>query len=572
MSSQIKLPHRVHCAKVYPLKDNGLTIIAYGHDDGICVTWRASNTQQAEFHIPLNAEALHIAFPDLLSSRGLPPVLQKQIVLAVACSDATVRVVTLPLSAPSEEEQKSFARSGHSEYVEQATIAAGPKGHRTAPTKVALTWTSREPYDQAEDEEDEAVPQHRQTESSLEWDLLLASVSPDVSGLLLVTRVPLASGPDEPFLRTTSLTAFQRCYLASPAADLAFNPAHYPSRRHAQLIIAERGGLVRIYDPLSSATSQAGSYQDGADIVRSARQGVWLGVLSTPFHSPSSTMSDVASPSLSIRKRILAAQWAQHGRAVLVLMADGEYALWAFDGASGATSSPEFRGFIASSSSISPNSAPSPEKITRTSRSILAPTTPRTRREREVRLFSSSSSATAATVTPRGGISVSQRPSTVDGIGGSAADESIIIWYADAAYSLHRPALSQIEGVDTSGEMLTSIDQFPANESTRGTSHTQPDLLIAAEHRLQIIAKNPGHLNGTLSNALVRVEDDADDDDNDNDDEEMADALEDRTDKELLLRGELDIAGMDRMLDSMNGSRFGVARGRRVGFAATPTL
>ena len=128
--------------------------------------------------------------------------------------------------------------------------------------------------------------------------------------------------------------------------------------------------------------------------------------------------------------------------------------------------------------------------------------------------------------------------------------------------SLHGSGLSQVEGLDSFGEMLTSIDQFPLTEAAHGMSHSQPDLLVSAEHRLLVLSKEVASLNfGAPANSLVRVDDD---------DEEMVDELEDsRTDQELLSRGELDIAGMDRMLDSMSGSRFGRSTGRRVGFAAS---
>lgn len=563
-----------------------------------------TNTQQAEFEaeeeeldplapypgivqrldVPLSAEAIHIAFPNLPSrfrpNSGVPSFFAEQLVVAVACSDSTARVIALPLSPPSDDVKTNATNPGHGSYVDQVILPAGAKGHRSPPNKVALTWTSpapsRSPDDEDEDE-DEAIPHALQDEHQQDWELILASVSAETSGVLLISRIPLISDAKTWKLQAGNIAPAQRRYLQSPVADVAFIPAHYPSKRHTQLLLAEKGGIVRVYHPFHSPESKSQSYEN-ASVARSTRQGVWLATFSTPFHSSSPALSDLASPSLSTRKNILAAQWASNGGAVIMLLADGEYGLWDVEKSPVEANSFALRGFIGSSGSSSSRPASASEDKGRSGRSSLAPMTPRTRRDREERLFSAPSSTKSAHAS-RGGMSVLSRPTPREG---DAAEESVVLWYSDAAYSipnlqafrdrssitssssgsLYSPGLTQIEGLDAYGEMLTSIDQFALNDSTRGMSHSQPGLLIAAEHRLLIMSKEvPGLDFGASSMAVARTEDE---------DEEMANGVEERTDLELLSRGELDIAGMDRMLDSMSGSRFGASKGaRRVGFAAS---
>lgn len=554
-------------------------------------------------NIPLGAAAVDVCVPHMHSTlRGesdMPSILHDRIVVAVACSDSTARLLSLPLPPFSESMKAAASQPGYSGIVQEAKLEAGPKGHHNIPNKVSFTWTPRESsevdYEVADDEG--GLRRSRQGHRKPDWDFLLASSSADVAGLLLIGRIPVDERKKS--IQPDSIHDIQRVYLSSPAVDVAFNSASFPSKRHAQLLVADQKGVLRIYNPLGAANARQrvrrGSDASSLSIRQQSSQGSWIASFSTPFHS-STQSSDIASPSLSTRKSILAAKWVCQGRGVLTLMADGEYGVWDFDGAapsqarSASIGSFGFRGFVGSSSRPSSSDGfSSADKKSRSSRSSLAPMTPKTRKEREEKLFSSSSPSTSAAASAaRGGLAVSPRqPSSSS----EAADESVVMWYAGEAYiianfrafwkrsaenrdawngigtgSLFGPGIARIEGLDTQGELISAVDQF-IDGSQSAMSSQQPDLLISAESRLLILSKQvPGldfGLRPTSSDgALIRVEDE-------DEDEDMEDDYPGESDRQLLTSGELGIDGMNRMLDSMSGSRFGPAPGRRVGFAAS---
>lgn len=103
-------------------------------------------------------------------------------------------------------------------------------------------------------------------------------------------------------------------------------------------------------------------------------------------------------------------------------------------------------------------------------------------------------------------------------------------------------------------ENITSISQFSAKVSSSGLGqmNTPRDFLISAEHRFIIhqSTRPPAASKGLFEKALATA----------------AAAPTDR-DQRMLDAGELDVGGMDRMLDSMANA--GAARTRRVGFAAS---
>lgn len=147
-------------------------------------------------------------------------------------------------------------------------------------------------------------------------------------------------------------------------------------------------------------------------------------------------------------------------------------------------------------------------------------------------------------------------------------DESAILWYNAEVYSipslqafwqrstngsgglgsLYAPGLTHITDVNLGSEAITSISQFAPNtpSTTSGPMNTQRDLLVSAEYRFIILqALRPS----TPAKSLFQQ------------------ALTERPasrDQRMLDAGDLDIGGMDRMLDSMAD---GDTRLRKVGFA-----
>jgi hypothetical protein len=176
--------------------------------------------------------------------------------------------------------------------------------------------------------------------------------------------------------------------------------------------------------------------------------------------------------------------------------------------------------------------------------------TPNTRKRKEETLFQGSApSLTAAT---RGGISVASITST-----NGTSEDSVLIWYGSEIYriadlikfwsrtasassgaSLPGPGL-QVQDIALCGEAITSVSQFDTTPQASRMAIAR-DTLVSAEHRLIITASTSQPLGRDLSAIFAR--------------EQVEDDASNRTDQALLTHGELDLGGMDRMLESMEGS------------------
>jgi hypothetical protein len=310
------------------------------------------------------------------------------------------------------------------------------------------------------------------------------------------------------------------------------------------LFITDSTGTARIYDvaaaPNPKRWTSGGRNEPGAFVgtFRSSFEGV-KNVTLTPAV-------------LASRKAIIDAAWASDGHHIVALLADGEWGVWDVDrsGPSPPADPSAFslRGFIGSTEKEGSNSgATSPKR----SRNSLAPMTPNTRRRKEEHLFQGNLPSSAAAT--RGGISVASTLSA----NGATSEDSVIIWYGSEIYkiadltkfwsrtatassgnSLPGPGL-QIQEVVLYGEAITSVSQFDTTTQASRMAVAR-DTLISAEHRLIITATTNQPLGRDIHSMFTR--------------EQVDDVATKRTDQALLVRGELDLGGMDRMLDGMESS------------------
>ena len=516
----------------------------------------------------LNTDVLHVTVPRLPSNslphfrETLPPIFSQKMVFAVACSDFSVRIITLPLNPPSDaaKEQPPGTKSPYGEEILKIPTHVG---HQTIPTGVTMTWTSKSgPNDiHAEDDMDvdagEAPPlsgrrsprkkQGRSRSATRKdgdgYDLLVASHSGELGGLLKVWRFGLTDGSVE---ITSPISAYQTLMLQKPASKIIFNSALYPKARHSQLLIADVSGLARIYDPLAPRKRSSGGSLNGAftALFRASFEDV-----------PTKAQSKAAVPPiLTVRKPIIDAAWALDGSCVIALLADGEWGIWDIEPTDKDLTTDltafSLRNFIGTSDNERVSSGAS-SPTSRNSRNGLVPMTPNTRRRKEETLFQANSPSSSPL---RGGISVE----TLHHSNGSAAEDSLIIWYGTEVFrisdlakfrsrhtSTNRtnpfagPVLTQIHTISLSGESIIAVEQFETSEKESRMAVPR-DTLLATEHRLIIATttNEPASRDLIATSARGRKED-----------EETR-----RTDQVLLARGELDLGGMDRLLEDMEGS------------------
>jgi hypothetical protein len=504
-------------------------------------------------------------------------------VIAVACSDYTVRLLLIPLVPPTQKQKKT--RSPPIGDI----VAEIP---HTGTTSVCLTWTG--PARHAEEEQVEgdtdmdadmaaSENEHDNVPDALapqDTNLLIASTSSGATGSLHIIRVTLRDDGESTTYAKGYRMPFQKVSLPSAPLDVSFNPATYPSKLHSQILVSHSDGAVRIYDPFVSRESE--HEQSSAPRLGDPARGSWLASFSTGFASLKAV--DEIAAGLVKRKRILDAKWANGGRAIVVLLIDGEWGVWDVDGSSPggltrhSTGSFALWGVIGSGVASNPSTSLQAKKP-RGSRSSLAPMTPNTRRTKEESLFSGQSISTT-TAGARGQISVTTFPLPSAG----NTEDSVVFWYKDricsidslqsfwnrivnenssgrsqaSGGSLFGPGLKRIEGLDFHGQTITSLTQFSADSVSIG--NRKQEILISLQNSLVILSstarRSAEHINARYSGETHRITSDG------------------GTMQRLLTQGELDLGGLDAMMDQIDqqddvfmGGAIPTAS-RRVGFAS----
>ena len=549
-----------------------------------------------ELDLPLGVETLHLSFPHLPSElhrttwKSMPKLLSTNIVVAAACSDSSVRILSIPIIPPSPQ---SIARPelstritvphpGKGPFGEEMLILSSTAGHQSIPKGVSITLTSQilhcvEDVDMADDDRDKPQSQARDSSRSRSrsrsrlaggessWEFLVASQSDDLSGLLLIHRVPFTGdtigtscGPQEQSIPWRIQT------LASPATCVSFNHSLFPAARHSQLIVAESQGAVRIID------CKAQSDLD---------QASWLFSLYPSFQC--------STTRIPTRKKILDAQWVLSGKAIVVLLADGEWGIWDVDNtgpkgntevkrapSGGASLAFAISGWVGSTP-ISNSLKKSPNGGRKEYRSGLAPMTPGTRKVRQEALFSGPTTTAIQGDGPsRGGLSVSpihhSSNSKVD-------DESLLLWYGDSIKvipSLFTHWQNKVKGsgnlfgvgvrgqakeynnIHLGGQVRNHVSLFPqhiANHGGKADADMPSEILVTGEHNIVIVGPP---LKSPITAPAVPLQ-----------------SLSKPTpaDQHLLSKGELDVDGMDRILDGMSNGhgedhRNGTTPKRKVDF------
>lgn len=573
------LPHRIHCARIYPVQcPNGSTLLLYGHDRGLSLLYRGGRRPKQrtdrqptrrqtrsqdvvilddseedepqqngssradyedeedeldpdtpypgiiqELDLKLGSAVLRIATPSLLSQASQRPTIAKNhAIVAVHTADGKVSVLQIPLAPAHPTNNRDTAERILNDRIE---LPAGKTMIKDVSIKILTRYSSSE------------------TQSTI----CVAAVS----DALRLWRLP--TNEEEIIVEDTTL---QRLPLPSNATKTSY----HPSAGSAQILLVDTQNTVRIYDasPLKDPSLRPSSSDSMS--VESDEAGKWVMTFQAPYHAVSPDR-----PAVPTRKKILDAKWVLGGRAVFALLEDGEWGIW--DVRASAQDSKtigEFtlHGFLG----LSATAAPTEQAKQRKGNSKLAPMTPNTRKTKSQNFFSGAPKAPGAV--SKGGVTVAG----TDNLTGQN-DESVMLWYDGEVYTipnmqqfwhrslnvsgsgtsgLYAPGLSHISDVNLMNENITSISQFSAKSSSSGLGqmNTPRDFLISAEHRFIIhqATRPPVPARGLFEKATNTTA-----------------ASTDR-DQRMLDAGELDIGGMDRLLDSMAN---GGARTRKVGFASS---
>ncbi|KAI1277900.1 hypothetical protein F5Y07DRAFT_388221 [Xylaria sp. FL0933] len=369
------LPRRIHTVHTYPvLSPQGATILIYGHENGVTLVWRGgrrfkSEVQEAaakgsngkqngqppqdavmiidsdddedaapaapfvdqpqfeetlddESTYPEITQSLDLEFDTAVlhvSTLPLTPrlaedaswegtdILKEKIVFTASCATREVFVVTLPLVPPSPlskarkdlQESLLAGRAGNGKWGETVTLLAGQQKPCDG---LAMTLIRPRPTRSKSSERSQSTSRalHR---------VVVAAHCREAAGTLRLWDVPLEATTKS----GQQIEPFQTEYLPKPLVSISFNPTH-----STQLLCNASPNAVRIYD-YNVASMPPDDLSEGPF----PSQGSWLISLYPPFVRQSTS-----------RKPILAASWVARGRAIFVLLADGQWGIWDIDGVS----------------------------------------------------------------------------------------------------------------------------------------------------------------------------------------------------------------------------------------------
>lgn len=372
-------------------------------------------------------------------------ILKEKIVFTISCATREVFLVTLPLvpvsplSKARKDLQESLlaGKAGNGKWGETVTLLAGQQKHSDG---LAMTLIRpRSAHDRSKSSERSRStprPAHR---------AVVAAHSREASGTLRLWDVPLeaASKPGE------QIEPFQTEYLPNPLTSISFNPT-----QSTQLLCNASPSAVRIYD-YSLPSMPPDDISEGPF----PSQGSWLISLYPPFIRQSTT-----------RKPILGASWVARGRAIFVLLADGQWGIWDMDGVSPQGSahlgmpSSGLQGDAIAKFNVSgyvegtsPLRNPASQR-TSGNTSEFVPMTPHSRRD----AFASSSGPERLAIV-RGGVVVTPLPASTT----TTADESLTLWIGSSDHVFTIPALLKFWDAQIRRSAGGGVNLFSGAQPTR---------------------------------------------------------------------------------------------------------
>ena len=452
--------------------------------------------------IPLGASVQRLAIPES------PEQLQSKIVVVAACTDLTIRLVTIPLDPPAPE------ISGFLQLDVRTLKISGPGSHQDLITGIAATCY-----------ENEEELGENDTTSAI--SLLIASTSCTGSGLMLIHRIPITAGRFS--AAANDLLPIRKVHLRAPlmSASLSFNRASAQTKRRSMLLITiPDAPCVKVYDPFPqplSSRSRRGSIAttDSASSTRSwptsePSNGKILITLQSDFRSRDQTGPEPR------RKRVLASEWILGGRSIITLLEDGEWGIWDLE-AAGTTASTKNQNLIKGQANVAgivgggstrfavkgqlPSATASSKHIqnSQSTSNGLVPATPHSRKTRAEGLFNGSPAVSShqASDIQNGHLVVKSSATTKN-------EESVLINYGsqnmyipsilsywkastESSTTAHNNYAINVPVIRTAGQTLNSINLLPSLENQKRDNflqdRTPPNVLVSTDSRLILLVQ-----------------------------------------------------------------------------------
>jgi hypothetical protein len=373
------LGRRIFDAKTYPVQSpQGATILLFGQENGLTVVWRGGKRLKAlreptrqngvnkpandsvmiidsdddeptvaapsapfvdkpefeedlaqdESGYPETVQTLDLAFGTAVRHIAVLPIapcpaaeaswagakiLAEKMVIALSTSANAAYIITLPLTPPSHE---SKARDALRKDLLAGNAGKGLWGETVIQLSGQNTYSDGIAMQLVKNRSRRRSRSRSRSPQTVSGStrVIVAANTREARGTLRLWDVTVASKNAGDIEK--SIFPFQTEYMPSFVTGLAFNSAHT-----TQLMVSSSPHAIRLYD--YSIPSFPG---DDASEGPFPSQGSWLLSLYPPFvRGGSFTSID--------RKPIVAAAWISNGRAILVLLADGQWGIWDVEGA-----------------------------------------------------------------------------------------------------------------------------------------------------------------------------------------------------------------------------------------------
>ena len=280
--------------------------------------------------INLSTDVLHLSSPSIpsdlseASPGAYPEIFSTHIITTIACSDSCVRVITLPLRPPAPENKDSsnwglnIIKLGGTEWLSELFSSVSVTHHG-------------EGFDDTTRSRSRSRRPTTSTTTKRAWFFLVASASDSAGGILFIHQIPI--GESAANIKQSTLQPIQQEFLnAGLGSKLMFNPSAYPATHYSDLLIAHPSGSAKLYRCLSDQAKRLSASRRGSNATTDSLTST--GKLGHPgkFLMAFSCDFDQRTSNAAKRECILDASWVFGGRAILVLLEGGRWGIWDIEG------------------------------------------------------------------------------------------------------------------------------------------------------------------------------------------------------------------------------------------------
>ena len=484
----------------------------------------------AQLDVPLGSTVLSVSVPSITYSiqspefRGLPVIAQQFIIIVVVCADNSTRIVTLPLSPPHPRARRWISRlqkskpyvAGNGLWGEKVYTLQGTIMHQSPPKGVSVALVPQIVQQSVESRSEQRGDSQPADAGGGLWDLLVATHSHDLAGLLLIHKIPIPKAGTELVAEdgtNISNWLWRDQRLLRPAKVIHLHASQKTLGTNPSVLVVEPYGAIRTYKCDPGSPSGSGSWS----------------ITIFPDLEPSDS---------SIPKSVFDARFVLGGNAIVTVTSESTWALYDLQHITGAIPTK-----AAATGSIGKSVVGLDGNTAGTSKQGLkmVPMTPGTRKARQEKLFAGSS----------------QKPSTssTGGVYLLSASESVTVWHGDRmstisnlqSYLDRTPQSLRNPLANTESHQIrelslavncpppTSLSVIENSHATSRQRIMQPDIVITGQRSMTIITPP---LTGPPTPMLFPTA-----------------IKDDGTEQRLLTSGDLDLEGVDKLMARLEADK-----------------